>query len=57
MSAAILQDTALAVKTALTNADMWGRDLNEVDGLAEKVCAYINAIDEVGAKAVMESLI
>lgn len=50
-------DTALAVTTALANTDMWGRDLNEVDGLAEKVCTYINAIDEVGAKAVMESLI
>ena len=51
------EDTALAVKTALANTDMWGRDLNEVEGLTDKVTNYITKIDEVGAKATMESLI
>ena len=50
-------DTALAVKTALANTDMWGRNLNEVEGLTDKVTEYITKIDEVGTKAVMESII
>ena len=50
-------DVALAVKTALANTDMWGRNLNEVEGLTDKVTEYITKIDEVGTKAVMESII
>ena len=50
-------DTALAVKTALANTDMWGRNLNEVEGLTDKVTEYITKIDKVGTKAVMESII
>lgn len=50
-------DLALAVKTAMAEKEMWGRDLNEVEGLTDKVIEYIKNIDEIGAKAVMESLI
>ena len=51
------KDTELSVKTALANTDMWGRDLNEVEGLCDKVVEYITKIDEIGAKGVMESII
>jgi len=51
------EDISLTVKTALANTDMWGRDLNEVEGLCDKVVEYITKIDEIGAKAVMESII
>ena len=51
------EDTRLAITTAMANTDMWGRDLNEVEGLTDKVVAFVEKIDEIGAKAVMESLI
>lgn len=51
------EDTALAVRKALSDTDTWGRDLTDVAGLCDKVTEYINAIDKIGAKAVMESLI
>ena len=57
--AALPWDGACAdlVKIVLANTDFWGRDLNEVEGLTDKVTEYIEAIDSVGAKAVMKSLL
>ena len=48
---------ANAVKTILANTDFWGRDLNQLDGLTEKVEQYIQQIDELGAHEVMRSII
>jgi len=45
------------VKAILANTDFWGRNLNDVDGLTEKVTQYIDQIDEIGAYETMRSII
>lgn len=51
------EDVKKTVDTALSNVELWGRDLTEVAGLADKVADFISKIDEVGAKDVMRSII
>lgn len=38
-----------------SNVNFWGRDLSELEGFEDAVASYLEAIEEKGAKAVMES--
>ena len=46
-----------AVKAILSNADFWGKDLNEIDGIEALVCEYLRDIKSVGVRAAIEKLI
>lgn len=50
------EGAADVARKVLGNADFWGRNLNEVEGLTEKVGGYLAAIEEKGMRAVVERL-
>lgn len=45
------------VSMIFANTDLWGQDLNDIEGLTDKVTEYIEKIDEVGIRELMRSLI
>ena len=44
-------------ETVLANSKMWGQDLNEVDGLADKVADYLYQITNDGIKSTIQKLV
>ena len=52
-----LDSSKKVAQTVLVNSKMWGRDLNKVDGLTDKVADYLYEIANNGIKATIEKLI
>ncbi|MDD4569755.1 MAG: tagaturonate reductase [Tepidanaerobacteraceae bacterium] len=52
-----LKSSKNVAQTVLGNSKMWGQDLNNVDGLTEKVADYLYEIANNGIKATIEKLI
>ena len=50
-----LENAALAMAVT-ANADFWGRNLDEIEGLTKKVAEYLDIIDEKGMAAVFAAL-
>ncbi len=49
-------DSLTLVKTICGNADMWGTDLNKVDGFAECVAKYFDKITAEGMESAVKSI-
>lgn len=45
-----------AVKTILSNENLWDTDLNKVDNLTKKVCYYYRSISRVGMKSAIKKM-
>ena len=48
------KETAEFVNLCLSNVEFWGKDLTEIDGLADQVAGYLGQIRELGMRKAME---
>ncbi len=52
-----LEGAKKLVSTVFSKTDMWGLDLNTIDGLCDKVAGYLYAIETKGVTEVMKELV
>jgi len=50
-------DTPEAIKLTLSNKDFWDADLNQIEGLTEKVTKYYTLISNIGIREAIEKIL